>query len=213
MRTPNQRFAAGWLSLLIIAVGLASPACAQALSGSALVDALRQGGYVLLMRHASSPHQPPDRGAADPGNTSLERQLDNEGKQTAVAMGRAIRSLGIPIGSALSSPTYRARETVRLAGLGALETYEQLGDGGRSMSPESVADWAAWLKERVAETPMDGTNTVIVTHMPNVTAAFPEDARNLADGEMLVFRPDGKGGAHLVAHIEIGEWPKLAMEN
>lgn len=54
---------------------------------------------------------------------------------------------------------------------------------------------------------------MIVTHMPNITAAFPEDAHGLADGETLLFHPDGKGRAHLVAHIEIGKWPKLAKEH
>jgi phosphohistidine phosphatase SixA len=33
-------------------------------------------------------------------------------------MGEAIKKLGVPIGDVLSSPTYRARETARLASLG-----------------------------------------------------------------------------------------------
>jgi phosphohistidine phosphatase SixA len=189
---------------------MAMPACAGTLANDALVDALRQGGYVLLMRHASSPHQPPARGAGDRGNTALERQLDEEGKHAATAMGRAIRSLGIPIGSVLSSPTYRALETVRLADLGTPQTYEQLGDGGRSMSETAIADWGAWLKEKVAEEPATKSNTVIVTHMPNIASAFPDDAHGLSDGEALVFLPDGMGAARLVARVDIGEWPRLA---
>src|SRR5712691_9472197 len=42
----------------------------QQLSGGALVSALRQGGYVLVMRHASSPQQPPDKQSANPENLS-----------------------------------------------------------------------------------------------------------------------------------------------
>ena len=51
-----------------------------------------------------------------------------------------------------------------------------------------------------------GTNTVLVTHSPNTTAAFP-DVPTLAQGEVLVLRPDGKGGAQVVGRIKIEEWP------
>ena len=47
-----------------------------------------------------------------------------------------------------------------------------------------------------------------MTHFPNIRAAFPE-LTNVADGEALVYGPDGKGGATLVARIKIEEWPKL----
>src|SRR5438874_8867971 len=84
---------------------------AQSLQGSALVKALRQGGYVIVMRHASSPREVPDKQTANPDNNKPERQLDAEGRSTARAFGRALRSLKIPIGAVLSSPTYRALET------------------------------------------------------------------------------------------------------
>ena len=53
-----------------------------------LVKSLRQGGYVLVMRHASSPATPPAKMDADPENTGLERQLDEKGRKSAKAMGR-----------------------------------------------------------------------------------------------------------------------------
>jgi hypothetical protein len=34
-------------------------------------------------------------------------------------------------------------------------------------------------------------------------------ASGLADGEALIFGPDGKGGATLVARVKIEEWPGL----
>src|SRR5215472_16985689 len=96
---------------LMIAPGVA----AQTLSGGALVTALRQGGFIILMRHASSPQQPPSRENANPDNVKVERQLDDVGRSTAMAMGKALRDLKIPVGEVLSSPTYRALETARLA--------------------------------------------------------------------------------------------------
>src|SRR6185295_5455968 len=101
------------LRLIAILVGVLVTGTAQAepLSGSALVTALRQGGYVLLMRHASSPPTPPTAGSAEHDNTKLERQLDETGRSSAQAMGGAIKALSIPVGEVWSSPTYRAQET------------------------------------------------------------------------------------------------------
>jgi Histidine phosphatase superfamily (branch 1) len=87
---------------------------AQAPASDALVNQLRQGGYVLVMRHASSPRQVPTKDTANPDNTKLERQLDEAGRRGATAMGDALRGLRIPIGTVLTSPTYRAIETVKL---------------------------------------------------------------------------------------------------
>ena len=80
-----------------------------------LVNALRQGGYVIVMRHASSPREVPDKQTANPDNVKPERQLDQEGRSTATAMGKALRDLKIPVGAVFTSPTYRALETIRYA--------------------------------------------------------------------------------------------------
>jgi phosphohistidine phosphatase SixA len=183
---------------------------AQTLSGPELVKQLREGGYVLLMRHARSPATLPDKNSADAGNIHLERQLDATGRDSARAMGAVIRKLGIPLGAVFSSPTYRALETVQLAALGTPQTDARLGDGGRSMVAGVVSGQASWLRERVSERPKAGLNTIIVTHMPNIQAAFAQDAADLTDGEALVFRPEGLGRADLVAKIKIEDWPKLA---
>ena len=184
-------------------------ALAQTLSGTALVQHLRQGGYVLLMRHASAPAARPDRQSAAPGNTALERQLDDKGRAAAEAMGKAIRVLHIPVGLVLSSPTYRALQTVRLAALGSPKVSTELGDNGQNMQQGAVAGYAEWLRRMVATPPTRGTNTIIVTQMPNIVAAFPGDAAGLGDGEALVFRPESAGKADLVARIPITQWPAL----
>jgi len=186
---------------------LAGTAHAQALHGEALVKALRQGGYVIVMRHTSSPREAPDKKTANADNLKIERQLDEEGRATATAMGKALRELKIPVSEVLASPTYRALETVRYAQLGNPRTYEELGDGGQSMQGGTDAQ-AAWLQKRVTQFPA-GSNTIVVTHFPNMTRAFPQWSSGLADGEALVFGSDGKGGASLVARIKIEEWPGM----
>src|SRR5499427_1812042 len=162
---------------------IAGASGAQTSEGKALAQALRRGGYVIAMRHASSPREAPDRQTANPDNLQRERQLDAKGRATAAAMGKALGDLKIPIGEVLSSPTYRALETVKYAQLGNARTYAELGDNGQSMqggapqvtqrttqsgAPGEVCDTgvgpvprqtlcaeaqAAWLRERVKQFP------------------------------------------------------------
>lgn len=197
------------IALLSTTVGmilLAGAAPAQTLSGEAVVKALRRGGYVIVMRHTSSPREAPDKQTANADNVKPERQLDEVGRTTATAMGKALRDLKIPIGEVLASPTYRALETVKYAQLGNPRPYTELGDNGQSMQGGTEAQ-AAWLRKRVTQFP-SGSSTILVTHFPNIKDAFPQ-ASNVDDGEALVFGPDGKGGATLVARIKIEEWPGL----
>lgn len=191
---------------LAVAALMATVTGAQMLAGQALITSLRGGGHVIVMRHASAPRQVPEKETANRDNVTLERQLDAAGRAGATAMGEALRRLKIPIGNVMTSPTYRARETVRYAGLPAARTYEELGDGGQSMQA-AAEKLGAWLRQQAAESPRGG-NTIIVTHMPNIARAFP-DLADVADGEALVFGRDGKGNARLVARIPIETWAGL----
>jgi phosphohistidine phosphatase SixA len=191
-------------TLLLVAVAAIA---GQTRSPEELIGLLRQGGYVLVMRHASSPREAPAPAQANPDNPRLERQLDEAGRRGAAAMGDAIRRLQIPIGAVFTSPTYRAMETARLARLDRPQAVDELGDGGQSMQGVSEAQ-ASWLRNRVSETPRSG-NTVLVTHQPNLARAFPEWGPSVADGETVVLRPDGRGGVTLVGRIPINAWPGL----
>jgi phosphohistidine phosphatase SixA len=199
--------------LLIATVASCATAvfAAPMISSSELVDALRQGGYVLVMRHANSPSAPPDKSTADAGNTALERQLDDKGRSTASAMGKAIKLLRVPVGEVYSSPTWRAREAARLADLDDVQTIPELDEAPHGMSGKANAQQAAWLRAKASQRPRAGTNSIIVTHMPNIVGAFGQDVSNIAAGEALVFQPDGKGGTELIARIKIEEWPILAV--
>ena len=194
------------LLLLVVATGHGG----ESLSKADLVAALQRGGYVILMRHASSPGTTPDAAHANADNPQLERQLDEQGQASARAMGDAFRRLKIPIGKVLSSPTYRALETVKLAQLGPPTPFAELGQSERSMSADNTGTAAAWLKAKTAEHPAAGTNTLTVTHYPNIAESFPQESDRLAEGEALILRP-GKGDrASLVGRVKIDEWASLA---
>jgi phosphohistidine phosphatase SixA len=197
------------MMVLALQVAGMAPAATQTLSGDQLIAALRRGGYVLVMRHASSPRQPPSRESADDANVDFERQLDKTGRATSAAMGTALKALNIPLGEVLTSPSYRARQTAQIAQLPNPQPQDELGDGGQSMQGITDAQ-AAWLKKKVAQFPARGTNTLLVTHLPNIERAFPQWASGLADGEMLVFGPDDQGEPTVVARIKIDQWPTLS---
>ena len=88
------------------------------------------------------------------------------------------------------------------------KAYAELGDNGQGMQQVVPAAQTAWLQKRVTQAPV-GTNAIVVTHLPNLTGAFPQSASGLADGEALVFAPDGKGSAAVVARVKIDQWPRM----
>jgi hypothetical protein len=62
------------------------------------------------------------------------------------------------------------------------------------------------MKALVAALPEAGTNTILVTHFPNIKAAL---GVQIDYGDAVIVRPDGQGAAHLVARIFANEWPSL----
>ena len=70
--TSGRALIIGCSLLLMAAAAIAGPAR----SPEELIGRLRQGGYVLVMRHASSPREAPTKEQANPDNPKLERQLD-----------------------------------------------------------------------------------------------------------------------------------------
>jgi phosphohistidine phosphatase SixA len=192
------------LTLLILpALILGEASAASLLSGKQLTTALAGGGYVFLMRPANSPETPPTAAQAELGNVSHERQLDEHGRAAARVMGEVLRHLRIPVGQVLSSTAYRALETARLAQFPDPHTYDDLAEAG--IGPEQIGS----LRAQVAVLPAAGTNTLIITHLRNISAAFPSDTKELAEGEALIYRSNGKGSATLAGRVRIEDWPKL----
>src|SRR5690606_25347762 len=99
---------------------------------AAIADMLREGGYVLVMRHMTAPEPSAapggqrgfgggrgGAGGGPRGNAAPERQLDQIGQAHATAVGFAFRELGITIGEVLHSPTLRAEQTADYLGYDA----------------------------------------------------------------------------------------------
>jgi len=202
----DEAAARGDLAPLVARASAVAAAQQPASDDAALVQALRAGGLVLVMRHASSPQEAPAPAAANPDNAKHERQLDEKGRQGATTVGDGLRALQIPIGRVMASPTYRVQETTRYAKLAGVTAVEELGDNFRSMAKVTEVQ-ADWLRTQTRTAPPSG-NLLLVTHQPNFTLAFP-DAGGIAEGEIVVFRPDGRGGSTVIGRIRVDDWARL----
>lgn len=198
-----------WARLALFPTAFAISAAYAQPQGIDLVSPLRAGGYVIVLRHARSPRTPPDPGDARPDNVDLERQLDAVGRADAAGIGATLRALRIPIGEIVASPTFRARETVRELGVGDAVFVDELGDGGVGMQSSTDAARSGWLRELARGDPGEGTNTLVVTHLPNITGAFGAEFGDLAEGDALIVDPRG-GIARVLGRVRVDDWRTAA---
>jgi hypothetical protein len=90
-------------------------------------------------------------------------------------------------------------------GFREIEAVDELGNEGMRESGEAYAEW---LREHVA-TVTDGGNRLLITHGPNMSAAFPEHSNGMEEGEALIFDPRSADGPVMINRIKIGEWAGL----
>jgi broad specificity phosphatase PhoE len=201
------------LPLVITALLLGGTPVAAAqgdtLVGEQLLEALRGGGYVILFRHAATDQGQSDTDRQNLGQCATQRNLSEQGREQSVAIGRAFRRLGLPVGRVLASPYCRTLDTARLA-FGDAEPSADLvsqlsdaGPGGRQRLTDA-------LRALLAEPPKPGLNTVLVTHVLNIDDAVRFE---IEEGEAIVVRPDGTGSFAVVARVLAETWDDLDAPN
>jgi len=198
---------------IFIQVDIAPAQTNTGLQGQALVDALRKGGYKIYFRHAATDWTQHDQvskagdwSSCDPGEM---RQLSETGRQTAAAIGDALRRLEIPIGQVLASPYCRTIETARLMNVGPVETTADIMNmrvaqyfGGSSAIAERT-------RRRLSMLPRGAVNTILVAHgnvLVTATGVYPQEA------EAIVFQPQANDTYAFMARISPREWTRLAAE-
>jgi phosphohistidine phosphatase SixA len=192
---------------LFAAFAVAAPAARA--DDKDIAQALRAGGLVLVVRHGATD---PDKADTDPlnfDNIAAQRNLNDNGKALAKAFGDAVRQAGVPIGKVYTSKYNRAYETAVIAGFQDIEKTADLTEGGLIVSPNENNRRAAAFRQMLAVAPKDHTNTILITHQPNIVAAFGKDWFDVKEGETSIFRP-ADGGYKLVARIQMDEWPRIA---
>lgn len=197
----------GFLLLVISPVMAATPTL---LTDLALVEALRNGGYNIYFRHASTDWSQSDnlRQAGDwlKCEPTQMRQLSDAGRADAVAIGDAIRKLDIPVSEVLASPYCRTVETARLMGLGEVTTTTEVMNLRAAEYFSGRAAIVATARALLSTAPGPGTNRVIVAHGNVAQASTPVYP---TEGEGVVFRPDDEGSFYLVGRINPADWSRL----
>ena len=193
---------------LLAALGELAPCAAPAatpvvqMSGTALGDALRRGGYVLYFRHTST-----DFGQSDENMTSFEdctaqRNLTDRGRAEARDIGAAIVRDRVPVGDVLASPYSRTRETAQLM-FGRATVEPAVRGGPAAADAQRYAGLVALMSAPVAA----GTNRVIVSHgNPFRAVAGPP---YLAEGEAAVIVPKGDGRFEVIGRVPRDRWSEL----
>lgn len=164
---------------------------------------LREGGYVLYMRHASTDFSQDDAQMKDFADCAHQRNLTDKGRAEARQVASQLKRLAIPIGEVLASPYCRTMETARLAFGKATPMQEVRGGPVRSDDPKRYDGLRKLLSDPVAK----GANRVISSHgNPFHAVAGPP---YLAEGEIAVVRPDGDGRFTIIERIRLEEWKAL----
>ena len=200
------RIAVRGVAGLVVGLIVGSAWGQQSASVEDLLQALRAGGHVIVFRHGAT-H--PDQADTDPlnvENVAKQRHLNDKGRAQAKAVGAVFKAAGVPIGKAYSSRFQRAVETARLIGGKEPQPMLDVTEGGLVVSPNENSRRAKALRALVATMPDPGTNTLIVTHKPNVIDALGKDWFDVKEGEASIFRPDTSGTYSLVGRVQIDQW-------
>jgi len=189
------------------------PKPAQGVDMPALLAQLREGGYVIVMRHGATNRDQADTDPFNLDNVAKQRQLSTSGVDQARQVGDAWRKLGIPVGSVVTSRFYRAKETGRLVGGAEPVTTDDVTEGGQVVTPIENDRRADAMRKMAAAKPSSGKNTLVVSHKPNIMDAFGRDWFDVREGEASVFKPDASGKAVPVARVQANDWLKAASAN
>lgn len=185
-------------ALLLAATIGAGAATSRSGQETDLWNALRNGGHVILLRHAAT-----ELGIGDPPGFRLDdcrtqRNLSEAGRAQSRAWGRTFMQRGIPVGGVFSSAWCRCVDTARLA-FGRVETWPALNS--HFESPASAELQAEQLRGGIPVRMQAGRNLVLVTHQVNITAVSGVTPMM---GEAVVMRVQG-AALQLVGRLQAPE--------
>ncbi|MFB4162373.1 histidine phosphatase family protein [Alteribacillus sp. JSM 102045] len=170
----------------------------------ALLNSLREGGYIFYTRHAEATVGE-DQTNFNFFDCSAQRNLSDVGRSQAVTYGESFRRLGIPIEyPVLASPFCRTRETAGLAFGGDnvlvntfwFEVYKLSSD----LSPVEQARILNTLHLFLEIQPQPGSNRVIVAHSFPAGVGFGP----IPNMGTVIVKPHGPGNGHeVVAQLSL----------
>lgn len=179
--------------LLLACIGLCLAGLAQA---SDLAHKLQGPHHVLLIRHALAP------GVGDPAHFSLQdcstqRNLNDEGRAQAKAIGAWLKRQGLWSALVLTSPWCRCLDTARLMDVGPVAVEPSLASFFNEMHTAKSANQAlqAMVAQRLKTKGQQAL--VLVTHHVNI---YEFMGQNMGSGDMVLaqVKPNGQVLSHQV---------------
>lgn len=179
--------------LLLACVALCLAGLAQA---SDLAQKLHGPHHILLIRHALAP------GMGDPAHFSLQdcstqRNLNDEGRAQAKAIGAWLKRQGLASALVLASPWCRCQDTARLMDLGPVVVEPSLASFFNEMHTAKSANQAlqAMVAQRLKTKGQQAL--VLVTHHVNI---YEFMGQNIGSGDMVLaqVKPNGQVLSHQV---------------
>lgn len=152
-----------------------------------LMERLGSGGHVLMIRHALAP------GSGDPaeftlGDCSTQRNLNDQGRTQAVAIGAWLKDNGLSEAAVYSSQWCRCLETARLMGIGPVKELPAL-NSFYEMTEMREPNLRA-LRAFLDALPADGPPVVLVSHFVTIAAIA---GSGLGTGEGVLVEVEGAG--------------------
>ena len=155
-----------------------------------LVDDLKDGQHVLLMRHADAP------GYGDPANYIIgkcltQRNLGEYGKKQAQAIGFWLNKQGIDKAQVFSSPWCRCLDTAELLNLGAVKIESSLGSffDDMSLEKQQTKKLEQFIKSELGK--KTKVAIIMVTHHVNIQAYT---GKVVGVGDMVLVKVNKEGG-------------------
>ena len=187
--------------LLCLLTGLlaacATPPAAAGDSQAALLADLRQGGYLLYLRHADTAVAP-EPAVRDLEDCGWQRNLSQQGRAQAAARGAMMRQQGIVFAAVESSGFCRTRQTAELV-FGRAPTVSADLFYHVSRTPAEIAADTMRLKARLGRAPIVG-NVALVGHAPTFRDVTGVE---LAEGQGAIVKPAGDGTFVIVGRLDV----------
>ena len=165
----------------------------------ALLQALAEGGKVVLMRHAATEEASAEVSMRLAGDCAQEQNLSAEGRAQAQAIAALIEAARVPVQEVISSEYCRARDTARIA-FGGGEAWAAL-NLSEAMAEADSAFLFMDVEERMGDYQGEG-NLVLISHRSNINILVFEQTE---PADMVVLQPDGVGNVEVIGVLRAAD--------
>lgn len=196
--------------LAVLAAGVwaqTPPPFVEKLADKTLLNQVRQGGFVLYMRHGNTDNSKPDRAPqVDLNDCATQRPLNEEGRRVTASVGKAIRQAKLPLGEIIVSPMCRAKESAHSA-FGPNFVVNNNLMYTANLTSEQKKPILETTRKLLSEPVPAGVNRLVLAHAPNMADLIGFFVK--PEGTVVVIQPRGNGQFEYVASIHPGMWPEL----